>query len=34
MIATARDRERTRQDIAGYSRSLMLSTGVAELCDT
>jgi DNA replication protein DnaC len=34
MIATPRDRERTRQEIAGYSRALMLSTGVTELCAT
>ena len=34
MIAAARDRERTRQEIVGYSRSLMLSAGVAELCAT
>lgn len=32
MIVTARDRERTRQEIVGYSRALMLSSGVAELC--
>ncbi len=34
MIATTRDRERTRQEIAGYSRALMLSAGVSELCAT
>ena len=34
MIASTRDRERTRQEIKTYSRSLMLSTGVAELCAT
>lgn len=34
MIVSARDRERTRQEINIYSRSLMLSTGVAELCAT
>ena len=32
MIASARERERTRQEIISYSRGLMLSTGVAELC--
>ena len=32
MIASSRDRDRTRQEIAGYSRALMLSAGVAELC--
>lgn len=32
MIAATRDRERTRQEIAGYSRALMLSSGVIELC--
>ncbi len=34
MIASARERERTRQEISSYSRSLMLSTRVAELCAT
>ncbi|MDA3951383.1 MAG: IS21-like element helper ATPase IstB [Spirochaeta sp.] len=34
MIATARDREQTRREIAGYSRGLMLSAGVSDLCAT
>ena len=34
MIATTRERERMRQEIEGYSRALMLSGGVSELCAT
>lgn len=33
MIASTRDRERTRQEITVYSRALMLSSGVTELCE-